>query len=113
MSIVKQSYDCTVKLIQVLQSELDRDMRILQVEELLEKRNGLIKGMIGPYSDEEKELGTKLLELEQQVSKLMIQEKILIQQDIKDLAHKKESNKKYVNPYQNLSTDGMFYDKKK
>ncbi|SFB21618.1 MULTISPECIES: flagellar protein FliT [unclassified Bacillus (in: firmicutes)] len=113
MSALKQYYECTVELVTLLQSNIDRDEKTDQVEKALEKRSELIKDIQGPYSDEEKELGKQLLQLEETLASLLAKEKLEIQKNIKDLKVKKASNTKYVNPYQNLSTDGMFYDKKK
>lgn len=113
MSALQQYFECTTELIAMLQSGIDRDEKTDQVERVLEKRTELIKDIQGPYSDEEKELGKQLLKLEETLASLLAKEKLEIQKDIKDLKMKKASNTKYVNPYQNLSTDGMFYDKKK
>lgn len=113
MSIVKQAYDCTLDLMRILQADMDRDEKINQVETALEKREQLLQRMAGPYSEEEKQLGQQLIQLNQKLTEILTMEKMLIQKDIKDLSVKKESNDKYVNPYQNISTDGMFYDKKK
>nr|WP_286183045.1 flagellar protein FliT [Bacillus sp. ISL-55] len=101
-------------MIQILQKPLEeRDEKILKVEELLEKREVLMKGIVPPYTLEDAELGRQIVQLNTRLDQLLIAEKIWIQKDIKNLQTKKESNTKYVNPYQNLSTDGMFYDKRK
>jgi flagellar protein FliT len=112
VSIVKQAYECTLELLKVLQGDIERDEKIAQVEAGLEKRELLLNQMSAPYSEEEKQLGKQLIQLNQKLSQLLTMEKMLIQKDMKDLSIKKESNTKYVNPYQNLSTDGMFYDKR-
>ena len=61
----------------------------------------------------EEELGKKLVKLNQQVERLLQKQKQEIQQDIKQLHLQKESNQKYTNPYESLSIDGVFYDKRK
>lgn len=114
MSAVKQFYQLTIELIQLLgKPQGDRDEKITRVEELLNQREALMKEIIPPYTPEEAELGKKLIQLNARLTQLLQTEKISIQKDIKGLQTKKESNTKYVNPYQNLSTDGMFYDKRK
>ncbi|WP_353654037.1 flagellar protein FliT [Bacillus sp. ISL-55] len=114
VSAVKDFYEATLELIQILQKPLEeRDEKILKVEELLEKREVLMKGIVPPYTLEDAELGRQIVQLNTRLDQLLIAEKIWIQKDIKNLQTKKESNTKYVNPYQNLSTDGMFYDKRK
>ncbi len=114
MSPVKKFYEATIELIQILQSpQGERNEKITKVEELLDKREVLMKELVPPYTPEEMELGKQLVELNSRFEQLLKTEKVSIQKDIKNLQAKKESNTKYVNPYQNLSTDGMFYDKRK
>ncbi|WP_226643270.1 flagellar protein FliT [Mesobacillus subterraneus] len=114
MSAVNQFYVLTLELIQLLEKKAgERDDKIMQVEELLNQREVLLKELVRPYNPEEVELGEKLVHLNERFTKLLQAEKISIQKDIKDLQFKKESNTKYMNTYQNLATDGMFYDKRK
>nr|WP_251027797.1 flagellar protein FliT [Bacillus sp. ISL-41] len=101
-------------MIQILQSyQGERDEKISKVEELLDRREVLMKEIVPPYTPEEAELGKQIVELNASLEQFLKTEKVSIQKDIKNLQAKKESNTKYVNPYQNLSTDGMFYDKRK
>lgn len=113
MNIVKQVYDCTLELLDILQADIERNDKIDQIEEVLDQREEFIQQMSAPYTDEEKQLGKRLIEMNQKVNQMLQREKLFIQKDLKDLSVKKESNTKYTNPYQNLSTDGMFYDKRK
>ncbi|MBT2757193.1 flagellar protein FliT [Mesobacillus foraminis] len=112
MSAVRQVYQLTLQLIEVLQKDFNRDQKITLIEELLQKREDAMKGMAAPYTDEEKQLGKKLIELNQLLDRLLASEKNDIQKDLKELNVKKESSNKYVNPYQSLAVDGMFYDKR-
>jgi len=114
VSVVKEFHEATIELIQILQSSQgERDEKVLKVEELLDRREVLMKEIIPPYTLEEAELGKQIVQLNSMLEQLLKAEKVSIQKDIKNLQAKKESNTKYVNPYQNLSTDGMFYDKRK
>jgi flagellar protein FliT len=114
VSAVQQFYQLTIELTQLLgKPHGERDEKVTRVEELLDQREALMKEIIPPYTLEEVELGKKSIQLNAKLTQLLQTEKILIQKDIKGLQSKKESNTKYVNPYQNLSTDGMFYDKRK
>nr|WP_251030266.1 flagellar protein FliT [Bacillus sp. ISL-35] len=99
-------------MIDILKSTEDRDGKISRVEDLLDERESLMKEMIPPFSPDEVEVGKKLVQLNTRLMQLLQSEKISIQKDIKSLQAKKESNNKYVNPYDNLSTDGVFYDKR-
>lgn len=96
----------------MLQKDLDRDLKIALVEKLLQKREHDLKDLSAPYSEEAKKLGQKLIELNQLLDRLLVGEKNQIQKDIKELNTKKKSTNKYVNPYQSLAVDGMFYDKR-
>ena len=80
---------------------------------LLDQREGLLKSIHPPFSKEEQELGKQLVGLNQQVDQLLQKQKQEIQQDIKQLHIQKQSNQKYTNPYESLSIDGVFYDKRK
>lgn len=115
MSPVQAFYEATKRLLHLLESNKPdgRDERIVLIEELLSERESLIRKIQSPYSDEEKELGKQLIQLNQKVTALLTREKTAIQKDLKQLNVKKESTNKYINPYQSLSTDGMFYDKRK
>lgn len=114
MNKVQRVYDITAKLIEFLETsaETDRDEKIKLIEDVLEEREHFIQQLAGPYTDEENELGSQLVDLNEKLAILLNKVKQDIQKDIKELNRKKQSNQKYVNPYQNLSTDGMFYDKK-
>lgn len=114
MSVLNQFYHLTNEMIQLLEnSQGERDDKITQVEMVLNQREALINEIVPPYTTEEVEVGHKLIQLNEKLSQLLHAEKISIHKDIKDLQTKKESNKKYINPYKSLSTDGMFYDKRK
>ena len=79
----------------------------------LNQREELLKSIQPPFSQAEQELGKQLVELNQQVEQLLQKQKQEIQQDIKQLHIQKQSNQKYTNPYESLSIDGVFYDKRK
>ena len=115
MNPVKEFYELTIQIIELMENsgEQDRDSKIEKIEGMLQKREALMVEIKPPFSSEENELGKKIIELNKKLEGLMETEKVLIQKDIKDLNIKKQSNKKYTNPYQSLSTDGMFYDRKK
>lgn len=112
MSAVERLYALTAGLIDRLEQGSGRDDKIGWVEAALEEREQLMQEMQPPYSEDEMILGKKLLSLNIRLSQLLQKEKALIQKDINGLSIKKESNNKYVNPYQSLATDGMFYDKR-
>ncbi len=93
-------------------SDENRDARLEQTEQLLTQREELLKLMIPPYSQEEQLYFEKLKSLEQQLHTLLQTEKLAIRENIKQLFQRKETTNKYMHPYDNLNTDGLFYDKR-
>ncbi|SFC24279.1 flagellar protein FliT [Bacillus sp. OV322] len=91
----------------------ERDEKIAGIQELLNQRDEVMKHISPPFSSADQELGRKLKVLDARVIQLLNEQKAIIQKDLKQLSAKKESSRKYVNPYQSLATDGMFYDKRK
>lgn len=94
-------------------SEKERDEQMKQLESLLHEREQALKNIVPPYTNEEKEKGRKLLALEEQLKKQLEIIRSHIKKDIVQLKATKHSAQKYVNPYQQQTIDGMFYDKRK
>lgn len=113
MDSLQAFYETTVQLIDLLKKDtLDRDIRIEKLQNLLDRREELLKLIHPPFSQPEEELGRQLVELNQEVDILLQNQKQDIQQDIKQLNIQKNLNHKYTNPYESLSIDGVFYDKR-
>lgn len=112
MEALQTFYDKTVKLIELLQQEMERDEQIEQIERLLNEREMAMNHIKPPFSSEQQELGKQLVQLDKQIVPLLKKFKLDIQKDMKQVAIKKESNNKYVNPYDFGAIDGIFYDKR-
>lgn len=114
MDAVKTFHDLTEQLLVVLEqsSKEKRDEMIGQVNELLSQRDEVLANIAPPFSDDEIVIGRSTVELNKKLAILMKTEKNEIQRALKQLSVKKESSDKYVNPYQDMMGDGMFYDKK-
>jgi flagellar protein FliT len=113
MEALQAFQEVTNQLIGLLQQEkADRDIRMEKVQQLLNQREELLKSIQPPFTEQEKELGKRLVELDQQVKHLLQQQKQAIQHDLKSLHVKKQSNQKYTDPYDSLPVDGLFYDKR-
>ena len=91
---------------------IDRDVRIEKIQSLLDQREELLKSIQPPFSQQEKELGKQLVELDQQVKQLFGNKNRHSARSQK-CPMKKESNQKYTNPYESMPVDGLFYDKQK
>ena len=113
MTAIQAFQNITMELIETLQQENDRDEKINKIQSLLNQREELLKLIQPPFSPQEKEVGKQLIKLDQQVKRLMGEQKIDIMQDLKSARMKKQSNQKYTNPYESMGVDGIFFDKQK
>lgn len=114
-SAVKKLYELTKLLHDVVQREEPKEHREVQIEQitkLLNDRQNLLEQIKPPYNEEEKQVGTKIVKLneaiDQQLDKLFYD----IKMDIKQLRVQKVKTTKYSNPYESLTTDGIFFDKR-
>ncbi len=116
MSAVKALYLVTKKLYDLLQKPFtseERDSVIPTIEELLESRQNIIEKVSPPYTDGEKQLGAEVVKLNKVIDEKLAQLKQEIQLDLNQLKKTKTSTNKYTNPYESVSSDGMFFDKRK
>lgn len=117
MNNVQVLYELTSEMYQLLQqlpTKDERDILIDKITTFIEKRGALIKEFKAPYTDEELKLGAEIVKMNTFIDSQFDQLKQHIQQDIRSFKIKKQSRKKYSNPYQSLEThDGIFYDKRK
>lgn len=115
VNAVREFYDATIELVNLLENDsIKRDDKINKMEQLLTQRERLLQDIKPPFSPQEKQLGRILVGLNAKLERLLEKEKTAIQHDIKLVKKQKESNKKYVNPYESLaSLEGGFVDKRK
>ncbi|MCM3216277.1 flagellar protein FliT [Niallia taxi] len=111
MEAIKQCYAITQELIGYLKGDGEKESDM--IGGLLDQRKAALTLLKKPTTENEKKLGAALLQQDKELLELLHAEKRSIQQDIKELKLKKNSNQKYVNPYQSLQTDGIYYDKRK
>ncbi|MGP7818513.1 hypothetical protein [Niallia sp. 01092] len=112
MEAFKQCYTITAQLIQLVKEASDKEEFMQEVDELLNQRQSCLTLLAPPQSEQEQNLVEVLLQQDQELLKLLNEEKVNILQELKKLKMKKTSNQKYVNPYQSLQTDGVFYDRR-
>ncbi|WP_078414310.1 hypothetical protein [Priestia abyssalis] len=116
MSAVQQVYGITKELYELAlssPSSEERDFYIEKIEELLEKRQKLLPQVQPPFSPEEQKLGREIVQMNQVIDEQLKGQKEEISIDIRKLKQKQQKTNKYTNPYENLSFDGTFYDKRK
>ncbi len=108
-SLTKQLYE----LVQHLPNSEERDSYIERVEGLLEQRQQLLPQIQPPFSEEEQRLGQEIVRMNQVIDGQLKKRKEEVSVDIRKLKQKQQKTNKYANPYENLSFDGTFYDKRK
>ncbi|WP_078543859.1 hypothetical protein [Litchfieldia alkalitelluris] len=114
---VQSLYHVTLQLVKLLQKQVtkeERDEHIEEINQLLDLRDALMKEMKPPYTEAEMILGKEMLAFQENIDLKLKALKVQIQVDLNQLNKTKETNTKYVNPYQSLANDdGMFFDRKK
>ncbi len=109
-------YDVTNKIENILNQTIttkNRESIITVVTKLIEERGRMMKKLTPPFSEQEKLLGKKVVELNVQIENKMETLFESLKQDIRKVNKQKESNRSYINPYGNIkSTDGMYLDSK-
>ena len=107
--------ESTQELIKLLESgsgSSNREEFIKKMDALLDKRQ-VILDQISDLSTLNDTVKAEMLQQEQKLKSKMMKVSTDIKKDLKILQLKKKNTTHYNNPYNNLSTDGMFYDKRK
>lgn len=117
MNRMELLYDTTKQMVEELQKEYsDVDTRteiISNINTLLEKRDAMLEKLTPPYTEEEEAIGKKIIEMDVIIKEKMDHIYKAVQDDLKHLKNKKDSNKAYLNPYKGMKTvDGMYLDNK-
>jgi len=115
MSMVQQLYDITLALknhLQQIPVEEQQDEYISQIHQLLNRRQDLIQQLKGVYTEEERRLGKKIVEYNQEIAGLLQAFTENIQQRFRQVKQSQKVIQQY-NRNQSQSIDGMFFDKRK
>ncbi|ATA61424.1 flagellar protein FliT [Geobacillus stearothermophilus] len=92
----------------------EREARLVQVDELLRRREEWLRELRPPYSEEEQRLGREIIAWNEEIERRLHRVGDEIRNDLRMAGAKRQANARYVHPYeQPLSFDGMFYDKKR
>lgn len=116
MTTINLVYDLTVQLTKLVEQVPDnegRDYTISNIELLLEEREKLMMDILSPTSKEEYELGQKIIKCNEFISKQFLLIKSEIQSDLTNQKKNRTITNKYMNPYENINSDGVFFDKRK
>ncbi|UOE93799.1 flagellar protein [Alkalihalobacillus sp. LMS39] len=120
MSTVKELYLTSKQLFDHLTSEMPedeekRDQFIQTVNEMIEKRDVVIANYSKSPDEltvEEKKLASEIVKVNAKIQELMQEKKEIIGLDISKLKQKQQQGKKYDNPYDGPTVDGVFFDKR-
>ncbi|MCZ0704138.1 flagellar protein FliT [Natronobacillus azotifigens] len=92
----------------------DREKKMDEMNQLLEKRAHILESIEPPYTEEEQAIGKELLPIDAEITEKMNAIFSNIKQEIRSVKKQKTLNKQYTNPYINVVTnDGTYWDKKK
>jgi flagellar protein FliT len=91
----------------------DRERYIELLNELLEQRQVIMDKLPAVYSEEEQRLGQMIVKMNETIDPLLTGQFEEIKHNLSLMKKKKEKNTQYANPYQSMSADGMYFDKKK
>lgn len=118
MGRLEELLEMTTEMVDVLEQyekqSIDRSTTIEKMTTLIERRDEIMNELKPPYTDEEMEIGKKVIELNEQITEKMEQIYKLVKEDMSKVKKKKAYNPSYINPYGNLrTTDGLYIDSKK
>ncbi|WP_077214798.1 hypothetical protein [Bacillus dakarensis] len=114
MNKFQEIYDLTLIISDILKNtgNKDRDHLIEEVTSLINKRQVMLDQLQPSYSDQEKLLGTKIAELDQENNKLLKMVLNEIKRDLTNLKKRKSTQNRYENSYARVYNDGVFLDKR-
>jgi flagellar protein FliT len=115
MSAVKILLEITKNLFDHVSSGLPKEERepfIERLNELLDQRQAIMDKLSSVYSEEEQRMGKMIVKMNETIEPLLVRQFDEIKHNLSMIKKKKEKNVQYANPYQMLSADGMYFDKK-
>lgn len=116
MNRLEKLYEVTLQLNDVISETVppkSREEVIQKINQLIDERAIIMEKVTPPYSEDEKQIGKKIVDLNETIKEKMNQLFVELKADIKSVKKRKESNRSYINPYGRLkTTDGMYVDSK-
>jgi flagellar protein FliT len=115
MSAVRILLEITKNLFNHVNSGLPKEERepyIERLNELFDQRQTIMDKLPSVYSDEEQRMGQMIVKMNETIEPFLVRQFEEIKHNLSMMKKKKEKNVQYANPYQTLSADGMYFDKK-
>ncbi|KJJ42984.1 flagellar assembly protein FliT [Bacillus subtilis] len=113
MKNIDQLYTETHSMLSHIQDTPESDELLKEIEDFVAKRSELIQEISLPLSKEEKKQVKLLLEWDQVIVKEMERLKRSIAAELQQVKRKRVMHTTYLNPYNNFTIDGRYYDKRK
>ncbi|MGG1246439.1 flagellar protein FliT [Bacillus spizizenii] len=113
MTNIDQLHTETESMLSHIQNTPESDELLRQIEDFVAKRSDLIQKISLPLSEEERKQIKLLLTRDQLIVKEMERLKQSIAAELQHVKKKRVMHTTYLNPYNNLTIDGTYYDKRK
>ncbi|KAF1677453.1 flagellar protein FliT [Bacillus mexicanus] len=113
MNNIEQLYTETKGMLSHIQDTPESDELLKQIEDFVTKRSELIQEISLPLSEEEQEQMKLILTWDQFIVKEMERLKQSIAGELQKMKRKRTMHTTYLNPYNNITIDGRYYDKRK
>lgn len=95
------------------QGDDERDQYIQRVNELLDQREQLMSSLQRPAAPAEVKVAQEIFRLNEGIQMKLKTNQQRIQTDINKLTKKRNTGRRYENPYDGPTPDGVFFDSKK
>lgn len=113
MSIVDQLHDQTLKMAAEIAENPQSETLVEDFDAFLIERDELMRDIQHELTDQEKEKIREIIQTDQQMAKQLTVIQNGIKADIQAIQKKKTKQLNYQNPYQSITSDGVYYDKRK
>ncbi|KWZ66526.1 flagellar protein FliT [Bacillus altitudinis] len=113
MSIVDQLYDQTLKMAAEIEANPQSETLVEDFDAFLVERDELMRDIQHELSVQEKEKIKEIIQTDQLMAKQLTEIQNGIKADIQAIQRKKTKQLNYQNPYQPMTSDGVYYDKRK
>ncbi|WP_042350829.1 hypothetical protein [Bacillus massiliigorillae] len=110
---IKSCFEITEQLRQITQLPKDQlqDEQYHEITKCLADREELLQDIVPPFTDEEKQVGKQIVQLNQVIDKRLVEMKKDIAIKIKNLKKKEQSSQSYLG-YSQAAPSSYFLDKK-
>ncbi|WP_353854448.1 flagellar protein FliT [Bacillus sp. Bos-x628] len=113
MNIVDQLHGQTLKMAAEIESNPQSETLVEDFDAFLIERDELMRDIQHELSLQEKEKIKEIIQTDQKMAKQLTEIQKGIKADIQAIQRKKSKQMNYQNPYQPITSDGVYYDKRK